>query len=197
MSLLPNDLRPRYPRPRPLTMREEWAALRARLDAAAACLADGAALRRRFALCQTRYDALLAGEEPPPPPPPDPRRCGVCGAPAEGVPRALLPGLPPAQENVLPLCPLCRLALGPAADPLAHLAATGRAPSLALARAHLSLVRRYARDRGFDGRFYLLDLLRLPHPFDLGALERDYAFLARFLRSAGRQPALREEAPTP
>ena len=27
MPLLLNDLRPRYPRPRPLTLREEWAAL--------------------------------------------------------------------------------------------------------------------------------------------------------------------------
>lgn len=38
MPLLLNDLRPRYPRPRPLTLREEWAALRARLDTVAECL---------------------------------------------------------------------------------------------------------------------------------------------------------------
>ena len=193
MPILLNDLRPRYPRPRPLTLREEWAALRARLDTVAECLERPASLRRRYAICQARYEALLAGEEPPPPPPLDPAVCALCGAPAAaGAPRRIAPGLPPGPGNALPLCDLCRLAASPSADPLSHLAATGRAPSLALARSYLALVRDYDRAQGFGDRFYLLDLLRWPHPIDLAGLDRNFAFLAQFIRSAGRRPELAE-----
>ena len=195
MSVLLNDLRPRYPRPRPLTLREEWAALRARLDTVAECLEKPSSLRRRYAICQARYEELLAGKEPPPPPPLDPAVCALCGAPAgPGGPRRIAPALPPAPGDALPLCELCRLALGETADPLAHLAATDRAPSLALARSYLALVRAYDLAQGFGDRFYLLDLLRRPHPIDLAGLDRDFAFLAQFIRSAGRRPELAEEA---
>ncbi len=196
MPLLLNDLRPRYPRPRPLTLREEWAALRARLDTVAECLANPASLRRRYAICQARYEALLAGGDPPPEPPLDPAVCALCGAPAAAgaPPRRIAPGLPSGPGNALPLCDLCRLAVSPSADPLSHLAATDRAPSLALARAYLALVRDYDRAQGFGDRFYLLDLLRRPHPLDLAGLDRNFAFLAQFIRSAGRRPEIAEEA---
>ena len=60
MPLLLNDLRPRYPRPRPLTLREEWAALRARLDTVAECLERPASLRRRYAIARYAPDAVRA-----------------------------------------------------------------------------------------------------------------------------------------
>ena len=84
--------------------------------------------------------------------------------------------------------------MSPTADPLSHLAATDRAPSLALARAYLALVRDYDRAQGFGDRFYLLDLLRRPHPLDLAGLDRNFAFLAQFIRSAGRRPEIAGEA---
>ena len=189
MPLLLNDLRPRYPRPRPLTLREEWAALSARLDAVAACVADPAALRRRFAICQGRYEALLAGEEPPPPPPLVESRCALCGGESAGRPAAIAAALSDAQDNRLPLCAACRRDLA-GGDPLAFLAESGRSPSLSLARAYLALLRRYADERGYNNRLYLLDLLRFPHSLDLAGLDRNFAFLARYLRSAGRQPAI-------
>ena len=99
MPLLLNDLRPRYPRPRPLTLREEWAALRARLDTVAECLEKPTSLRRRYAICQARYEALLAGEEPPPPPPLDPAVCALCGA-VVGEPAAPAAEPAPAAEVV-------------------------------------------------------------------------------------------------
>ena len=190
MSLLPNDLRPRYPRPRPLTLREEWAALRARLDAVAECLANPASLRRRYALCQARYEELLASPAPPPHGPPlVESRCALCGGTSEGRPAAIAAALSDGPDNRLPLCTACRRALA-GGDPLAFLADADRAPSLALARAYLALLRRYADERGYDDRLYLLDLLRFPHPLDLAGLDRNFAFLARYLRSAGRQPAI-------
>lgn len=190
MPLLLNDLRPRYPRPRPLTLREEWAALSARLDAVAECLANPAALRRRFALCQARYEELLAAREPPPPDPPlAESRCALCGGAAEGRPAPIAASLSDGPDNQLPLCPDCRRALA-GGDPLAFLAEADRAPSLSLARTYLALLRRYASERGYDERLHLLDLLRLPHPIDLAGLDRNFAFLARYLRSGGRQPAI-------
>ena len=63
-------------------------------------------------------------------------------------------------------------------------------------RSYLALVRAYDLAQGFGDRFYLLDLLRWPHPIDLAGLDRNFAFLAQFIRSAGRRPDL-SESPRP
>ena len=202
MPLLLNDLRPRYPRPRPLFLYEEWAALAARLDTVSACLARPTELRRRYVHCQARYDALLRDADAPPLPgpalPPDSSSCWICGAPLpSGTSFArFAPGLPDAPGNRLPACPSCRADLRDE-DALSFLFRQGRTPSLRLARAYLSLLYRYAHDHGLFGRFYLLDLLRFPHPLDLADLDRNFAFLALFIRSAGRRPALAEAESLP
>ena len=58
--MIQTDLSPRYPKPRPLTLYEEWAALLSRLTTVEACIKVPVRRLRLYADCQARYDALLA-----------------------------------------------------------------------------------------------------------------------------------------
>lgn len=199
--MIQTDLSPRYPKPRPLTLYEEWAALLSRLTTVEACIKVPVRRLRLYADCQARYDALLALADRPPhpaefrPPPFSEVICPFCGRPFDlfkgALPVLAGPGAP-ADTPVVPACGICvdRYA---GKDPLPAIAQAGQTPSLVLARAYLGALYAYAWHAGLLQRLYLLDLLQphYRHPLALDALDYSFAFLATYFRTRGRLHNLR------
>ena len=204
-QMIAKDLNPRYPRPLPLTLFEEWAAIYARLVTVEACLKVPLRRSRLFADCQTLYTEIreTAQAQSAPLPPnhfkPDPfsgQICPFCGAEA---PQRTIPLFPrennePDSDSDLsaPICFACFLRFS-GSDPVYTMARYGETPSILLAKHYLYAVYCYAYQHDLLRQLYLLTLHqpRFRYPFELRQLDFSFAFLAAFFRTRGRLHNLR------
>ncbi|MGN0845308.1 MAG: hypothetical protein ACI4QT_08840 [Kiritimatiellia bacterium] len=203
--MIAKDLNPRYPRPLPLTLFEEWAALYARLATVEACLKVPLRRSRLFADCQALYTQIreAAQTQAAPLPPsrfePEPfsgKICPFCGA---ENPQRFIPLFPheknecqPESELSVPICFACFLRFS-GSDPVYTMARYGETPSILLAKHYLYAIYRYAYRNDLLGQLYLLTLHqpRYRYPFELKQLDFSFAFLAAFFRTRGRLHNLR------